>query len=245
MRFILLVTLLLCPSWVYALSAPTHDHTTTSGETTVKFNATNTGTVSHTRGATCPNALAVIAVGAQDSNSATTLDTLTYDGNSVLSNVIAELELGNAQNDFRMYYHLAPGSGAKNVTATFSETVNDFVIRVSTYCGVNQSTPIGTPATFNSFGDMSVNVSSASDELVVDGGYVAAGPTMSIGGGHTQRFNEVVTSNQTDVGGEAPGSTTVTMSWTGAGSNWSALAGVSLKPAPATRRPIAPILLGE
>ena len=153
---------------------------------------------------------------------------VTY--NSVpLSNLWAVQDSGNQERS-EGWILVAPATGAHNVVVTLVGSSGDLLGGSESYVDVHQTTPTGTAATnSNNFSNApTVDVTSASGELVVDG--VAARSSLTaVGAGQTQRVN--LTGGADSVGGsEEAGAATVTMSWTMAAENPWAIGGVSLKP---------------
>src|SRR5262249_11294603 len=105
------------------------------------------------------------------------------------------------------------------------------------FTGVDQGTPVGTPATNNGFTEgtastPSVDVSAAPNDVVVDMLWSTCCNVVAVGEGQTQQVNQNDggTTGQTVAMSTKPGATTVTMSWTNASSAW-CIAGVAVKPA--------------
>jgi hypothetical protein len=212
-------------------ATPTHDATTTGAGTKFANDPDGIMTISHTRGASCPNAITIVGLIDTDSTPGT-LSSLTANG---VSMTLIDTQTFTTGPTYvaRLYYALAPPSGAFNVVATYSEVMNANSIRVSTYCNVNQSTPIGTPAkaTQNGVTTATVNVSSATGELVVDVvGVRATGINLTVGAGQTQRYNEADSGDYLAGGSEEAGGATVTMSWSYTNSDSYGIVAVPLKP---------------
>jgi hypothetical protein len=131
---------------------------------------------------------------------------------------------------------VAPPIGTYDVVITFSAQLSRHAIAgVMTFTGVNQSTPLGTftSASGTSVGPATVDVSSATNELVFDTVACELCGSFTVGAGQTQQWNRVA-----DVGGiegaasTEPGAATVTMSWTlgGGNSNHWAIGAVPIRP---------------
>ena len=105
-----------------------------------------------------------------------------------------------------------------------------------TFTGVDQGVPLGAFAGANgNSGTASVNVSSASGELVFD--TVDHYNSLTVGANQTQRWKTGSASTYSG-GSTEPGAATVTMSWT-AGSNTWAIGAVPIKPAALPCPPVA------
>lgn len=131
-----------------------------------------------------------------------------------------------------------PASGTHDVVVSMSAAA---VVAggAHSYTGVDQTTPIGTAATATGNSNApSVNVSSATDQLVVDsGGHSNSTSNGTVGSGQTQSYHDkstgAATSNVVAYGSREAGAPTVTMSWSTSDSNarpW-AIVGVPLRPA--------------
>jgi hypothetical protein len=227
-----LSVLLASPAWA---ATPTFDAATVDN---TNNNVSTTGNVAHARGASCPSPVSIIRVTWQDGTPAT-LNSVTADGNAATALDAAFGATANIRA--RWYIYLNPPSGSINYVANWSESVNDAILSITTYCNVLQSTTQGTVAapTTGSSTTPSVNVSSAAGELVID--FLVSGPrTLTADGSQTERVDSTVAGNHSQGGSEEAGAASVTMSWTlSSASDW-AITGVSLKPS-INRRPIPPI----
>jgi hypothetical protein len=147
-----------------------------------------------------------------------------------------------------LYYLVAPDTGSQTVTVTWPDAQGQVTSGAVCLSGVHQSTPLDSEAVnnANSGGPMTVDVSSATDDLVVDAGYVAGqvgAPT--VGGGQTSRYSVATPDDGYGVGSTEAGAASVTMSWTLANSNGWGIIGVSVNPAAAAGgTPGAQLLLG-
>lgn len=223
-RLLLAGLLWLIPAMGWAAVA--HDATTT-------FTSNNSTTVggSHTPTSTT-NGIAMICVSFQR-GTLPTVTGVTYNG-SAATLVDGQTEVSSGQRRVELWYYKAPPSGASTVTATMSAITNDSRMHVSTYTGVDQTTPLGTAAKFNTFaGTASVTVTSAAGELVVDCDLTDAIASATVGAGQTQRANFGDTGNHLHLGSEEAGAASVSMDWTLSTTALSAGVGVPLKPAAA------------
>jgi hypothetical protein len=129
---------------------------------------------------------------------------------------------------------IAPDTGTYDVVVTFSaDLLQEGFAGVVTFTGVDQTTPLGTFASAAADGiTATVDVSSATGELVFDTVATEYPSSISVGAGQTERWNIVLTSS-IGAGSTEPGAGTVTMSWTleAAGDHW-AIGAVPIKPAP-------------
>lgn len=135
----------------------------------------------------------------------------------------------NDDSRIELWYRLAPATGTNSVQVTFS-VVGNAVAGATSWTGVNQTTPLGAFVSANGISaTATVNVSSATGEVVVDTLANKGGGPPTAGTGQTQRWS----AEQGNVGGggsHEPGAATVTMSWTQANKAW-AIGAVPLKPA--------------
>ena len=133
-----------------------------------------------------------------------------------------------------------PDSGTKNITVTLDGT-SRCTFGAASYENVHQTTTFGTYAKTSSYGStMSINVSSAADELVVDAAAWQGNSTASVGALQTSRYNRLGNPGSIKMGtagSSEPGAGTVTMSWSlSSPRNW-AIIGIPLKPAPTPPTP--------
>ncbi len=130
---------------------------------------------------------------------------------------------------------LAPPVGPANIVASFGAT-NQVVGGAAAFNGVSQTTPTGTFAGAGGVSTApSVNISSATGELVLDVLYGNDGPTATPGTGQTTQWSLATGSGNGKVrgaGSTEAGAPTATMSWTLSSSVEWQIGGVSIKPAP-------------
>ena len=223
----------ICASVVFLVGAlcPTLSHgQVTHLSTTTGVSATNAAiTVAHTTSAASNR---LMLVGISHTKDDPTINSVTYGG-------VALTALGTAQtSDFRtrIYRLTAPASGTANVVVTFSaRPLKGAIATVSTYSGVNQTTPLGTLAAAS--GDSttpSVAVTSVSGDLVHDVLATETGSgTITAGAGQTQNGTAPA-----DVGivrnrssRETATAATTTMSYSMTAKKWS-ISGVAIKRSP-------------
>jgi len=155
---------------------------------------------------------------------------------SVTYNGVALTEAGFSKSGLSycgLWYLIAPATGTHNVVITFAGVGSPRISAgVVSRIGVDQTTPIGTvAATTLTTGQPTVNVSSATDEVVVDVVGVHADATFTVGANQTSRWVAPTTGTMSAAGSEEPGAATVTMSWTASstGSFWRIVA-MPIKP---------------
>lgn len=154
-------------------------------------------------------------------------------------------KLSDNETFIRMEYWdlVAPDTGTWDVVITPNATGRLAWI-VSTWTDVDQSTPRGTIASADDATagvTATVDASSASGEVVVDGVCVAASVTLTPDGSQTPQA-EIETNDPIGHSSKA-GATTTTMTWTiGGSTNWIIVA-VPLKPASAPQPSSIPIYL--
>lgn len=171
--------------------------------------------------------IAIVTLCWERDGSVITSPSATFDGNACT--LIDDQSVGSAPYwGVIMWYYPNPGS-AKEIVISWTNTAH-CVGACRNYKGVGTGNPIGTAvtATGNSL-TPSVNVSSASGEMVVD---IAVQNTASAtaGAGQTERL-ETHNSAVLAMGSEEAGAASVTMSWTTLNSREWAILGVPLKPA--------------
>ena len=140
--------------------------------------------------------------------------------------------IGSGKARMHMYQLINPPSCTAAIIVTFnSNPTSGIVVGVTTFTGVNQTTPLGTFVSANGTSTASnVTVSSSVGELVYDVS-TYRNASMTAAAGQTEKSN--VNSTNEIYGGASskPGASTVTMGWTGSGSQDWALGAVSIKPA--------------
>ena len=179
----------------------------------------------------------LLLVGVCVRNGAAAVSGVTY--NAVAMTQYATVTLGGTQK-LDIWRLIAPATGANDVIVTMAG-LSPFSVGISSYNGVDQTTPLGTSANATGAGgDPTVDVSSAAGELVIDYFCEDDGnttiPTMTAGAGQTARANfttGVVGFSRNVSSSEEAGAATVTMSWSDtAGNSWITIGG-PLKPAAA------------
>jgi hypothetical protein len=205
--------------------------------TVVMIDATSTGFsenpgstnfyVPHTTG-TGTNRLMLVGISQKNK----LVNGVTY-GGIPLNLVGEEIDNGNAR--MHLYSLINPPSGTANVVVQLSANPDKgIVVGVTTFTGVNQTTPLGT---FNGTEDKtafpSIAISSASGELVYSVATIRS-TTFSVNSGQTELYN-IKTSGEIEGGSAStkPGAASVTMGWTAASEQDWAIGGVSIKPAAA------------
>ena len=171
------------------------------------FNASGTATISHTTGSGS-NRFMWIGV---SHRSDVAVETVTYGAQSAVFVGVGGTspDIGRRAEIWRV---INPTSGAGTVTVDGPTTLNlvDVFIGVTTWTGVDQTTPLGTFVSASAVGGttLTVDVTSATGELVHDTAF-CEGDCSAAGAGQTERW-------KIDRGGGSTeaGASTVTMSWT-------------------------------
>ena len=205
--------------------------------------ATPTLAVSHTTG-TGSNRLMMVSVYYQAYNQSPTRTissvTFTY-GSTTLTKTSSVAFVENGTARALAIYAFTESDGLPNgqsgtVTITFNANVDyGIVAGVANFSGVNQTTPLGTPATnTGTSGSISVTLSGLTgNELVYDavGAFAPSPTTLSVGDGQTERWNVVRDRARGATSTEQATSTSVTMSWTaGASGQNLAIAAIPINP---------------
>ena len=207
--------------------------------------ATSTATWSHTV-PTGSTRLLLVTVGVWDPLGQTSVSSVTY-GGAALARVTGLTAPNSADGGLvDIWYRLAPTEGTANIVVTLADVHAILLTGAVDFTGVDQTTPFGTPATATgTAATITVNISSATGELVVDAvkSFRTGNTALSPGANQTEHVD--INSGATDshaVSTEA-GAATVTMSWTytdGTLTDYSwATAGVSLKPSAGASAPLA------
>lgn len=190
--------------------------------------AVDSFTVSHTTSGT--NRLMLVGI-SHDPNNDEVVSSVTYD-----SSALTYVGSATYSNDTRVeiWRLVAPNTGTHDVIITFDKNMSyGAVAGVMTFTEVNQTTPLGAfvSATGFSAGPATVDVSSATNELVFDTVACETCTSLTVGGGQTEYWN--LTQNSDFVmgaGSTEPGAATVTMSWTLGSADYWAIGAVPIKP---------------
>ena len=180
-------------------------------------------TVSHTVGAGGTDRILVVGVSIFHATPVPTVQSMTYAGSS-MTLLAAKTNVATPNDRVRseLWYIKNPATGTNNNSITFTASVQAVAGGMS-YTGVDQTTPFGTAATFGDDNStISVNVSSATGEVVVDTVAVRQSKiqenVLTKGAGQTERYSDHsgtgTTANVEGAGSEEAGASTVTMSWT-------------------------------
>lgn len=143
-----------------------------------------------------------------------TISGVTYNGVSLTE--VPNSPQTNGTNRCALFYLPAPASGANTVIVTLSAAASDVTAGATSFTGAHQTTLVGTSvgntATATS---ISTNVSSATDEIVID--VVAhnyyTGGAISAGAGQTEQWSQVKSTRLEGAGSTKTGASTTTMSW--------------------------------
>lgn len=137
-------------------------------------------------------------------------------------------------NHLYLFVLTNPTSGSVTITCSVSDGINLFGGSVS-FTGVDSTTPVGNTASADDAGlggsPATVNVSSASGEVVIDAVY-AKHSSGDMTANQTEQWHQGLNTNQETLGQEtANGAASVTMSWTlpGLVDTW-AIVALGLKP---------------
>lgn len=188
-------------------------------------------TVTHTTG-TGGNRL--MLVGISQKNKA--VSSVTYGG--VPLTLVGDV-LANTNARVHLYKLINPPSGTADVVVTMSAIPDKgIIVGVTTFSGVNQTTPLGTFAgTENKNTTPSVAVVSAAGELVYDVVSLRMA-NLTVGSGQNEQWNFATGSEMYGGGSTAAGAASVSANWTASASQDWSIAAVSIKPAPATSNTI-------
>jgi|GEM_PF-2380773 len=208
--------------WQIASDAIAHDLATTStglNASSCSFSHTVTG--SNT----------ILFVGIASNAASQKYPTLVTYNSVAMTSVATSTNGGLTVN---LFYLVAPTGGANTVSVTLSGTANAVICGASSYTGVDQTTPLGTAATATGTSvTPSVNVTSATNELVVDVMAATVISTPSADASQTSRYATFVSAGSKSTGSgssDEAGASSVTMSWSISSAPW-AIIGVPMKPA--------------
>lgn len=184
---------------------------------------------------TAPNDEAAIIVAcSQFENTSATVAHIRYGGADMTFQEDTYTDVGGGSFQGAYLYSLTnPPSGANNVVVTFGGNIAAAVCYAVSFVGVNQTVPFGTAGSASANGAPSVNVPSASGDIVVDifNYYDPSNDdTLTAGAGQTQIFQRRQTTQEVYAGGSsevATGNPTV-MSWTGGSSDFD-MVGIAVK----------------
>lgn len=189
--------------------------------------AVDSYTFSHTTSGT----LRLMLVGVSlDNESYETVSSITYNG-AALSFVDSVAQSNDARVE--IWRLIAPSIGTHDVVVTFSENLAyGSVAGAMTFTNVHQTTPLGTFASANGTSTAAtVDVTSATGELVFDTIVCETCISLTVGGGQTEHWNlSQAGSYAMGAGSTEPGAATVTMSWTLGTVDYWAIGAVPIKP---------------
>lgn len=149
---------------------------------------------------------------------------VTYNG-VALTRLLRHSQASSLQEG-DLWYLVNPDTGTHNVVATHDVSPSDFAAVSVGYRNVHQTTPFGnTGTTGGTSGPMTQNVSSSSDELVIDVLAFSVTNGVTVGSGQTQRGQQVEGTLWGSAMSEEAGAATVTMSWSPVGTivGWNSL----------------------
>lgn len=188
-------------------------------------------TWNHTVTSASSNLLLVVSVAIDAPGGGDPVISATY--NTVAMTKASAVEDGGGNARSELWYLAGPATGLNQVKVVKTLTKKAVVSSLS-FAGVDQTTPVGLSASAQATSaSPSVVVSSATNDLVVDSCAIstAAGTTITVGPGQTQRTNSKHSGNTpNDSTSTEPGAASVTMSWDISASRAWATAGVSIKP---------------
>lgn len=166
-------------------------------------------------------------------HSSNTISSASYNGVSMTPVINGAAVNGSGYLCFiTVFYLIAPATGSNTVSVTPSGSLFDFGASAISLFDVHQTIPLGTAVNaIGSNATPSVTVSSAADELVVDGLVIMNSGTLSVGSGQTQRWN-TPTANAfiRYAGSTESGADSTTMSWSNSSSQTWAIVAVPIKP---------------
>ena len=182
---------------------------------------------------TCTGSDRGLVVGVTWVAASVTISSVTYNGVTMTSEGAVTSTLSSALH-LEQFSLIAPDTGANNIVVTFSAAVAGVIGGGVSYTGANQTDLTGTQVSVNNgvSSPATVDVSSASDEIVQDVVLKNSTDTITVGASQTQRWNVNIGTNGLHNGGGSTetGASTTTMSWTFSGVVW-IIAAIAVKPA--------------
>ncbi len=214
---IAILVFLTSPSIVQGQVAVDNTSTGTTTGSTVSISHTTAGT----------DRLMLVGV-SMNLGSGETVSSVAYNGDGL---TLVDTE-ANGDARIEIWKLVNPDAVTDDVDVVLSRSADGTTVGVTTFTGVDQSTPLGTFASATGgSGSASVSVASATGELVFDTVAVddSADYDLVPGGGQTQRW-DLYGSEVSGGGSTEAGATSVTMSWTWSGSDAWSIGGISIKP---------------
>ena len=223
---LLIVMLLASPSW----AAVTYD-----ADTTQQAASGTSNTFNHVIG-TGSNVYVGVCAFTRSSPAADVIS-VTIDG-SAGAHIVTAIDTVDSANVRVEMWGRALGSktGSIAIDTVWDQTDAPRIVAFSMF-GVDQTTPVGTPqstapGTYPT--SLSVNVSSATDELVLSClALASSSSSITVGAGQTEQWLNTTNSNSTqDQGSTEPGGATVTMSHSWTTADYAALVAAPFRAAP-------------
>lgn len=232
------------PAYSYTISPPVDN--LVDGATSSGTGAANATSVSfgHTTG-TGVDRMLLVGVSFNSGSSERTISSVTFTPSGGSAVALAPVITQQVSGQYRysaIYSLLNPPSGLSGTVAvTFNGTVsNGIVAGAVNFAGVDQTTPLGTPAGAgpSSQGTAPTVTLTGLDgnELVFDNvfqGASSSSQTLTAGAGQASLWNAFVSNTRAAASTERATGSSVTMSWTAASSSYWAIAAVPINPAPA------------
>ena len=158
-----------------------------------------------------------------------TISGITYAGTSLTQ---VDGTVVNSRIGGEMWQLVNPDIDANDVVVTWTGEFFRGAVGIISFTGVDQTTPLGTSGIASGLSaSPTVDVSSATGELVVDVLANEGASTVTAGASQTERWNQVNTTEDglQNSGSTEPGASTVTMSWSITSDDWVIIA-VPIKP---------------
>lgn len=191
------------------------------------------GVLSLTHTSTGADRAVFAGTGNNDDSNASLSTSVTYGGTSMVEMWDA-VDTGDTRWAHAGYRLAGQATGAQTVTHTLaSATPERQFLAVVSLTGVDQTTPVGTPASTETGFDTSVSVtvgSVGSTDFLLDNLYVAGGSSaFTVGANQTQRYAQTETDEHR--GSSQSGADGGVMSWSWTTGNAAMLGAVAFKPA--------------
>lgn len=191
---------------------------------------TTTITVSHTVGAGS-DLFMLVAVGWYNTQGARTVSTVVWNGSESLSAVASSSVSSSDSHSVQLWKLAAPSTGTHNVVVTLSGNEDLIFCGVSSWSGVDQTSPLGTAATNTGTGATGqVTLSSAADQYVA--GSIAHGAALAsdFSTSDTEMWEQFDATTNLNSGAYSVGAGSVSLDWSGGNNVPWAATGVPILP---------------
>ncbi len=222
-RFLVFTAIFACFCGAHGFGAITAHNSTTSGGITSGTQLDITHTISGLD--------RIVFVAVHEANGFQTISSVVWDPTGV-NEALTPVDVATNAADVRTTLFKLVNPTAKTATMRITIASADTIFAaVSSYTGVHQTTPHGTPITNTGVGGSSVTVTAAVGDLVFDASGTKESGGAVVDSSQTQRWNGSQGGQPFGFGStEVAATTSVIMNWTGSTEEFAAI-GVALKAA--------------